>query len=86
MNTILISGNPLNLFMQISVIKDKIITETIGAQFNDLDEIIFELIQKYNIKHISFAGAKDYMAGIEKKLKETTVTTYSIDDLTFQYL
>jgi len=86
MNTILIHGSPVTPFYKICVVKEKAIVDTIGVQFEDLDEVIFELIKKYDIKHISFSGAKDYMEGIEKRLKETTVTTYSIDDLTFQYL
>lgn len=86
MNTLLIRGEPFGPFQRLYVFKDNEKTESIGVQMKDLDEVAFDLIKRYNIKHINLSGARLYMQGIEKQLKEAGITTYSLDDLTFKYV
>ena len=68
------------------VLKNTEKVEAIGVNAEDFDEIAFALIHKYNIKHINLSGARMYMEGIEKQLKEAGINTYSVDDLSFKYV
>ena len=86
MNRLIVRGEPFGPFQYISVFVDNERVESMGVQFDDLEEIVFALITKYDINHIDLSGAKGYMQGIEEKLKTTAVTTYSLDDLTFKYV
>ena len=86
MNTLLIRGEPFGPFQRLYVFKDNEKIESIGVQIEDLDEVAFDLIKRYDIKNINLSGARLYMQGIEKQLKEAGITTYSLDDLTFKYV
>ena len=86
MNSLLIHGEPVGPFQRLYVLNGQKIIETLGITVNDLEETVFALVEKYNITHINLSGAKAYMEGIEQKLKTAGVSTYSIDDLTFQYV
>ena len=86
MNRLIVRGEPFGPFQYISVFVDNERVESMGIQFDDLEEIVFALITKYGINHIDLSGAKGYMQGIEEKLKTTAITTYGLDDLTFKYV
>ena len=86
MNRLIVRGEPVGPFQYISVFVDDQRVDSLGVQFEDLEELVFAYIEKYNIKHIDLSGARGYMEGIEEKLKRTAVETYSLDDLTFRYV
>lgn len=86
MNTLLIRCEVFDPCRRLYVFKDSEKIESIGVPIEDFNEVAFALIQKYNITHINLSGAKMYMEGIEKQMKEVGVTTYSIDDLSFRYV
>ena len=88
MYRLIIRGEPVGPFQHIYVFdnSDKLVT-SLGVTLDDLEEVVFELIQKYNIKTIDLSGYKAYMEGIEKNLKETGITTYRLDsDISFRYV
>ena len=86
MNILIVRGEPVVPFQYISLFIDDQRVDSIGVQFEDLEEMVFAFIEKYNIKHIDLSGARGYMEGIEEKLKRTAVETYSLDDLTFRFV
>jgi hypothetical protein len=86
MYTLLIRCEVFDPCRRLYVFKDQEKIESIGVSAEDFNEIAFELIHRYDIKHISLSGARMYMQGIEEQLKETGITTYSVDDLTFKYV
>lgn len=86
MYTLLVRGEPFGPYQRLYVFENETKVESIGVPFEDLNEIAFALIKQYNIKHINLSGARVYMEGIEKQLKEAGVVTYSTDDLTFKYV
>lgn len=86
MNSLLIRGEPFGPFQHLYVFENDKRIESIGISIENLEEIAFALIEKYNITHINLSGSRVYMQGIEQQLKKAGVTTYSTDDLTFKYL
>ena len=86
MNKLLIRGEVTGPKQYIYVFKDDKRVESIGVDINDLNEIAFACIQKYNITNIDLSGARMYMQGIEKSLIESGLTNYNISNLSFKYI
>ena len=86
MDRIIIRGEPTGPFQHLYVYAKEKKVESIGIDFNDLEEVVFEILNKYNISHIDLSGPKTYMQGIEKLLTQANTTTYSTHNLTFRYV
>lgn len=86
MYTLLIRGEPFELYQFLYVFKDDERIERIGVLMEDLETITFSLIAKYHIKQINLSGIRSFMEGIEKQIKDAGITTYSIDNLIFKHV
>ena len=86
MNRLLIRGEPVGPFQHIYVFENDKIVESIGIEIDNLEEIVFELVKKYNIDHIDLSGARVYMKGIEDKITKAGSAQYNLNGLSFRYL
>lgn len=86
MNRLILRGEPTGPFQKISVIVDNKKVDSLGVHYDDLLEVVFELLQKYNLTHIDLSGARIYMEGIERQIKEMGMAIYSMTDLEFRYV
>lgn len=86
MNRIIVRGEPVGPFQYVSVFVDNQRVESLGVKIDDLVDITFALITKYEISHIDLSGTRGYMQGIEQQLKTAAITTYGLNDLTFKYV
>jgi hypothetical protein len=87
MKRLLIRGTPTEVFEHLYVFNDgDSVTESLGVRFEDLEETVFALLEKYKIKHIDLSGSRVYTEGIERQIRKAGATTYSINDLSFRYV
>ena len=86
MNRLLIRGEPTGPFQHIYVFENDKMVESIGIGIDDLEEIVFALVEKYNIDPIDLSGARAYMRGIEDKITKAGLTEYNLSGLSFRYL
>ena len=86
MNRLIIRGEPTQIFQRISVIKNNEKVEGVGVQIDDFEEVVFQCLEKYNIKNIDLSGPRAYTEGLERKIRQAGVTQYDITDLTFRYV
>lgn len=86
MNRLLIRGEMFGQFQYLYVFHGEQMIEKLGVTMDDMQETVFSLIQKHNIKHIDLSGAHRFMLGIEDQLKRASIETYSLDDISFRYI
>ena len=86
MDRLIIRGEPTQLFQRITVIQDNQKTETIGVQIDTFEDIVFELLKKYNLNRIDLSGPKAYTSGLEMKIRNAGVAQYSVTDLDIRYV
>ena len=87
MDRLLIRGELLGPFQHLYIFQNDKLVEKIGVNMNDLTEITFSLINKYQIKTIHLSGApRVFMEGIEQQIKQAGIDTYHLNDLTFKYV
>ena len=86
MDRMILRGEPTGPFQKISVIVNDKKVESLGVDYDDLLDVVFALVQKYDLKRIDLSGAKIYMQGIEHQIKEAGMALYSITDLEFCYV
>ena len=60
--------------------------KAIEIETANIAEEICKTAQSFNIKEINLGGAEQYSKGIAKKIKEISITQYSIDNLEIKYL
>ena len=85
MTTMIIHGSPVDPYFCIHVVEDTIVKETKETTINNLKDVIFNMITKYDIKHIAFSGHKSYMKGIQEQLS-TGNEWYSLYTLTYEFI
>ena len=83
---IIIRGDVSSPFQHIYVYKNGERVDTIGVQFDDVAETVLSYLEKYELDCIELSGATMYMQGIEKIIKEATISKYSGKDFTFRYV
>lgn len=44
---------------------------------DEINEVVFSFVEKYNISQIDLTGPKQYSKGISKKIKETEMLKYN---------
>lgn len=86
MNKILVRGEPTGPFQYIYIFQEDQVIEKIGVPFNDIEDIVLDFINKYQINTIHLSGNKNYMKGIEKKITEVGSVIYGMNDLVFKYV
>ena len=69
MNKILVNTNPTAPFQRIIVIQNDIIIDQIGAQLEDLSDLISAFAEKHNIEEVNFLGPREYSLGLMKTIQ-----------------
>lgn len=86
MDRLIIRGEPVGEFQKVAVFYNGEKIDNIGIKFEDLIEIVFELLAKYHLNRIDLSGSRAYMEGIQQMVQEAAIKEYGIDNLTFKYV
>ena len=86
MDRLIIRGEPVGPFQHVYAYVNGEKVASIGIGIEDLVEVVFAMLEKYNIDHIDLSGSRFYMEGIETKIKEAGATLYSNNNLIFKYV
>jgi hypothetical protein len=86
MDRIIIRGEMFGPFQHIYAYVNSVKVESIGVSMENLEEVVFALLDKYNLSHIDLSGSRMFMQGIEHSIKEKAVTQYSKGEITFRYV
>ena len=83
---IIIWTSPLAPFQQLYIYKDSEKVDQIGAQVNDLADILTTAIEKYKIYQLDFSGSHIFAQGLVRAFQQHYATKYSIDNITINYV
>lgn len=87
MDRIIIRGDLTAPYQRLYIYKNEERVDSIGVLFEDLAETTLACLEKYELTHIDLSGARAYMEGIEKTIKEELAKKYSnSSDITFRYV
>lgn len=75
-NKIIIWTNPTVPFQKIYVMKDGVLVDQMGVKFDDVEAIVYELANKYDIQDIHFSGANAYGEKIAKDIEKNEIAQY----------
>lgn len=77
-NKIIVWTSPTVPFQRVYVIKNGDMIDQVGVQFDDLEEVIVAMCQKYNITQIDFSGIHSYGKRIGDLLEANNVAKYGL--------
>lgn len=75
-NRIIIWTNPTAPFQKIYVMQNGILVEQIGVKFENTEEIVYALADKYNIFDLHFSGTHGYAEKIAKDIQNNQIIHY----------
>lgn len=68
MNSLIINFQPFDLKQNITIYIDNECKEHISAPIERINDIVFGLVNKYNIQNINLCGSKDYLSKFKAEL------------------
>jgi hypothetical protein len=77
-NKIIVWTSPIAPFQKIYVIKNGDMVDQVGVQFDDLEDVIVAMCQKYSITQIDFSGTHSYGKRVGDSLEANNVTKYGL--------
>lgn len=83
---IIVWTNPVAPFQKIYVMKDGILVDQMGIMPNNIVDIIFSLVDKYNIENVDFSGAHSFAENFANELKKEQVARYSHERLNINFI
>lgn len=83
---LVIASNPTDPFFNLYVFKEKDKVESTETTVNNLEEILSAFMKKYQIVEVHLAGAKPYMEGVEKLIRENDHFHYSTHEVIIKYI
>ena len=86
MYRLLVRCEPTAVFQHLYVLDKDSIVDQLGVKLDMLNEIAFEYIKKYNITKIDLSGARLYMQGIERSMREYGLDQYDNNTITYRYV
>lgn len=72
---------PFDLDQNLFVYEDSNKIDAVKTTIENLNESLFALVEKYNIKQIDLTGPHQFLRGIKKDFKEKEFEKYSIDNI-----
>ena len=72
---------PFDRQQNIYVYEDGNKLETASATIQEMEDIIFTFVDKYNISQIDLVGPKQYLKGLQRKIEKTEFTKYNQNKL-----
>lgn len=85
-NKIIVWTSPVAPFQKIYVMKDGILVDQMGIMPNNIVDIIFSLVDKYNIENIDFSGTHSFAENFVNELKKEQVARYSHERLNINFI
>lgn len=73
---IVVWTNPVSPFQKIYVFKEGTLVDQMGIMPNNIVDIIFELVDKYQINDIDFSGTYSFGKSFMDEIKKQAVTQY----------
>lgn len=77
---------PFNLEQSFYVFEDGNKIDSAELTIDEINDFIFNLIDKYNIHQIDLSGPKQYSKGIAEKIKQAEVTKYNKNSITINLI
>lgn len=85
-NKIIVWTSPVAPFQKIYVMKDGVLVDQMGIMPNNIVDIIFSLVDKYDIENIDFSGAHSFAENFANELKKEQVARYSHERLNINFI
>ena len=86
-NHIVIWTSPTVRFQKIFIYKEGELVSQLGVTVEDLNEILIELMDKYNIKQLDFSGTHSYARGLVKSFQESNPTLkFDVNNIRINYV
>jgi hypothetical protein len=85
-NKIIVWTNPTAPFQKIYVMKDGALVDQMGIMPNNIEDIVYALVDKYQITDIDFSGAKSFAEHFADALKNNQVIRYGEQKLNINFI
>lgn len=85
-NKIIVWTSPVAPFQKIYVMKDGVLVDQMGIMPNNIVDILFSLVDKYDIDNIDFSGAHSFAKNFADELKKEQVARYSHERLNINFI
>lgn len=85
-NKIIVWTNPTAPFQKVYVMKEGVLIDQLGVKVEDVEDVVFALMDKHGITQIDFSGAVAFAEHFGKNIQEANVTKYGARDLIINYL
>lgn len=72
---------PFDMKQSLYVYEDENQIDSYSFAVNDINDVIFIFVDKYDIQYVDLVGPKQYVEGIKKKIKEAESTKYNKNKL-----
>ena len=86
MDRLLIRGEPTSPFQYLYIFQNNQMISSFGIEFENLVEVVFDVLLKYNISAIDLSGVHSYLEGIKEQINTANITHYNLKEITFRYV
>ena len=80
-NKIIVWTNPTAPFQKVYVMKDGTLVDQLGVKFEDVEDVVYALADKYHISQVDFSGTPSYGEKIANNLKNNQIVKYGKADI-----
>lgn len=85
-NKIVVIANPTCLFQKIFVSKNDEVIDQFGVTYDDIQDITYALVDKYDITDIFFSGPMSYVEKIAKDIENNQVIRYGMTKIKVHFI
>ena len=83
---IIVWTSPVAPFQKIYVMKEGVLVDQMGIMPNNIVDIVFSLVDKYEITNIDFSGAHSFAENFANELKKDQIAHYGHECLNINFI
>ena len=83
---IIVWTSPVAPFQKIYVMKEGVLVDQAGIMPNDIVDVIFAIVDKYQIDNIDFSGARSFAESFVNELKKEQIVRYGHESLNINFI
>lgn len=85
-NKIVVWTNPTAPFQKIYVFKEGVLVDQMGVKFEDAKDVLYALLDKYNLTEVNFSGTHTYGEKIATDLDNDQIIRYGKQKLNIKFV
>jgi hypothetical protein len=78
--------SPTAPYQKAYVFQEGVLVDQAGVTVEDLEEVIYAFLIKYNINHLHFSGVHSFAEALGDKILTVGAVEYGLNDLVIKYV